>query len=223
MQSYIILDFETGGFESQSKAVTEFAGLSITGDTLQEITQYEAILKPYHPELEYDQQALRSTGITMEMLDAGLDLKSFGKEFLKFIKDSTPQGGEAHKPVIVGHNVQFDIAFLQQLFHYIKADMSKYLQGRTDFYGNFYPEYINTITLSKLKWGNEPVSSYKLADCVGRSGCELINAHRAMNDVKSTRDLLLYFINLYREQQIADSSSEELITSNRFRDKPFKF
>lgn len=193
---YIIFDFETGGFSANKNPMTELAALSIYGDTLETITQFEGMATYYDDTLEYDQQALNATHISHEMIAKGEPLKDIVNRFCKFCTDSTVHSGAKHKPILVGHNPKFDIPFLQQIFFKCKKDMSKFLAGREDFYGNFQPDYIDTIREAQMLWGNdETMTAHKLIDCINKAGLELVDAHRAMNDVVATKDLLVYFIN----------------------------
>ena len=59
------------------------------------------------------------------------------------------------KPILVGHNITFDIGFIQQTFKDCKIDLSKYIAGEKDFFGNFFPTFIDTIHISKLALGHD--------------------------------------------------------------------
>lgn len=215
---YIIFDFETGGFEATKNAVTEMAAISIYGDTLQQISQFEGMLTYYDDDLIYDQQALNVTHITHDMIKEGISLKDFVNGLIKFFQESTIHSGAKHMPILVAHNPQFDIPFLQQLFFKANKDLSKYVAGKKDFYGNFQPAYIDTIRESQMLWGNDAtMTSHKLIDCINKAGLELVSAHRAMNDVVATKDLLVYIINKMRQNTTQTNQTEQKIFRKNFK------
>lgn len=219
---YIIIDFETGGFKAYTNAATEIACLCITGDTLQEIGRYESYIQPYL--YEYEQKALDYTGITLDKLkNHGKPLEIVVKELAAKFDEWKKQTSNSHtkKPILVGHNVKFDIPFLQQIFKEAKIDLSKYLDGDLDFNKNFQPQYFDTLTLGKLTWGNdETMTHYKLSDCVEKAGIGIADAHKAMNDVEATKDLLICYANRIRNNSNIGSTnveSETIRFRNHFR------
>lgn len=217
----LVMDFETGGLESQINPVTEFAGIFLYGDTLEEICRYEAILQPYNPELIYDPGALKATNITMEMLQAGVDFKTFAKDFWNFLRKGNIHSHVKFRPILAGHNIDFDIPFLQQLLHQMGKKMADVLGGKEDFWGHFQPKKFDTLPLSMIAWANEIMIDHKLGTCVQKAGFELVNAHRAMADVKANADLLKFFINNLRGKNNS-AGLEEVIQTTAFRET-FKF
>lgn len=213
---YIVIDFETGGLKGSKHAATEIACLCITGDTLQEIGRYESYIKPYL--YEYDQKALDFTGITFDKLNnLGKPLEQVVKEVASLFKEWRDKTSNTHtkKPILVGHNPKFDIPFLQQIFKEGKEDLSRLLEGDDDFHGHFYPTYIDTIHLSKLTWGaDETMTSFKLTNCIEKSGLSINDAHKAINDVEATKELLIKFVNRLR----SNSGDGEAGSKIRMRD-----
>lgn len=219
---YVIFDFESGGFSAQKNPMTEIALLSIYGDTLQTITEFDALATYYDDNLVYEQEALNATHISHEMIKKGIPIKDVVNGVIKFFQESTVHSGAKHKPILVGHNPQFDIPFLQQIFSKTKKDLSKYIAGKEDFYGNFQPAYIDTIRQAQMLWGDdETMTSHKLIDCINKAGLELVDAHRAMNDVVATKDLLVYIINKMR-QSGTEINVSGMVEHKTFR-KSFKF
>ena len=211
---YVIIDFETGGVDPKLNPVTEFAGICVDGDTFNQVASYETLFN-YYSELEYTEGAIKATGITHEIISTGAKFKDAMTGIIDFFEKSKIHGNSAqHKPILVGHNITFDIGFLQQIFAYAKKDMSKYFQGKEDYFGNFQPMYLDTLLLSRFKWGNdETMPNYKLETCIEKADLELNDAHRAMNDVKATVELLSYFGSNIRSN---GSSTESVKT--RIRD-----
>lgn len=210
---YLVIDFETGGFDCRRCAVTEIAVKILSGDTLKELGRYEAYIKPYGA-YEYDQEALDFTGITLEKLDReGKELSVVIKELCQVIDEAREKDGtkSSHnkKPIMVGQNIQFDKGFCHQMFKETKTDLKKYFSGEIDFFGNFHPESIDSIHLAKLTFGNdEMVTSYKLTLICGKLGIDIVDAHKAMNDVDATGNVLSSLTSRLRSGETGTNSDK---------------
>lgn len=209
---YIIIDFETGGVDPKLNPVTEFAGISINGDDFTQIASYESLFN-YYSDLEYTEGAIKATGITHEIIGTGGAFKDVMAGIIDFFEKSKIYGASAqYKPVLVGHNLKFDIGFLHQIFSIAKKDLSKYVQGDFDYFGNFQPVYLDTMSLSRLCWGNdETMPNYKLESCIEKAGLELNDAHRAMNDVKGTVELFTFLSRKMRSNSTVSESEKTRI------------
>ena len=222
----ISLDFETGGRDSISCACTQLAMTSIRLDTLTIIDSYSKYIYPYCKKdlgggakakkirrkneiieeennlMLYEKDALTYTAITMEMLyDMGVDIKEVAADVIEFAKKSTLSKHKACKPVIIGQNPTFDIGFLQQLMNYagMTKEFEKTFAGASDFYGNFQPQYIDTIDLSRLAFAHDPTMlSYNLGAICEKFEIELSDAHDAMADVMATTNVLISCTNRLR-------------------------
>lgn len=217
---YIVLDFETGGLEGSKNPVTEIAMLCVSGVDLMEIGRYSSYYKPYIG-YEYDKKALEYTNITLDKLEnEGKEMKVVMEEVTTLIKEWHSKTSNTHtkKPILVGHNIQFDISFLQQCFKESKLDISKYLDGKLDFHGKYYPNYIDTMTLSKLAFGgDESFTSFKLGNCIQKAGQSLVDAHKAINDVIGTKELLIHFVNKLRSSGGVMKNEEKISFREKFR------
>lgn len=199
VSSFCIMDFETGGLDSKKNPVTEVAMLGITGDTLEEITRFEAYAEyNYLPAGVYSDKAMQVTGILIEdLIEQGMPIKQFVDGVIDtFCQCNAKCQGAYQKVILVGHNFGFDTSFLQQVFTLCKKDLSKYVSGKTDHFGNFQPDYIDTVHLSKMKWQEDDLmENYKLGTVVEKAGLELSDAHRAINDVIANKEVFVSFIN----------------------------
>lgn len=231
--SFIVLDFETGGLDPRLHAITEVAAVAIKGDTLEKIDLFSSFVKPYGKdqverdgklvrEYDYDEAALKSTGITFADIESGMDIKDVVNELLILFKKADLYPGKgALRPIAVAHNSKFDKGFLIQPFVHCKKikEFEKCLYGGTDFYGNFQPEMLDTIIVSRMAYGHDDdMTNYKLQSCITRSGIELSDAHRAINDTLATKDMVCSFINKLRSD--GGSGGQEVKT--KFR-KHFQF
>lgn len=219
--SFIILDFETGGLDPKINAITEVAAVAIKGDTLERIDLVSTYVKPYGS-YTYEEEALKATGITHADIESGMEIKDVVGELLALFKKADLYPGKgALRPICVAHNSKFDKGFLIQPFFFCKKlkEFEKALYGGTDFYGNFQPEMIDTIPISRMAWGDdEDMTNYKLQSCITKAGIELNDAHRAINDTLATVDMFKFFINKLRAT--GDATGQE--SKTRFR-KHFQF
>ena len=144
--------------------------------------------------MDYEPRALEYSGITMERLEAqGVDLKEVAGAVLRFAERATLSKGTQCKPVLIGQNITFDIGFLTQLMSYagLTKEYEKTFAGKTDFYGNFQPLYLDTILLARLALAADTgVTSYKLELVAERLGIELDDAHDAGADVAATLEIV---------------------------------
>jgi len=125
-----------------------------------------------HPDItELPAKITEITGITTEMMRAGMD------EQISFAILNRMMNGN----IIVAHNAAFDLGFLHHGF-------SRF--GRT-----FTNPFIDTLTISR----DRHYYPHKLENMCDRYGINLDGAHRALNDVTATRELLEAF---HREEPI---------------------
>lgn len=210
------LDFETGGLDPVRCACTQIALEAIRLDTLEVFDRYAAYIAQYCKQelgaarrkvlrskhelaqpterMDYEPRALEYSGITMERLEAqGVDLKEVAGAVLRFAERATLSKGTQCKPVLIGQNITFDIGFLSQLMSYagLTKEYEKTFAGKTDFYGNFQPLYLDTILLARLALAADTgVTSYKLELVAERLGIELDDAHDAGADVAATLEIV---------------------------------
>lgn len=224
MNSYIIFDFETGGFNPEENPAIELAAVAIRGDNFEELGRFNHIIKPYNDNLKYEDGAYKVHGISKyEAENFGTPLKDVVKEFISFCKVNKKGKGKSEANVLVGHNPQFDIKFLHQIFNYAKIKMKdEYFKGDIDFYGNFNPVVIDTIDEARKLWQEDDSIRYNLSSCIERAGLELTDAHRAMNDVLATRDLFVWFIQKLRNNQDNIEGQVNLVKKIRARDTMLK-
>lgn len=188
--NYFIFDTETGGFSPSKNPICEVAGLLIDGTTLEVLMEYESIIKPYNPNHIYSPEAEKVHGLTQEFLtQKGEELEVVVAELIEIFKFANEGKKKSGKLVLVGHNVNFDIGFLDALFTEAGQDLAKYVKSdriRNQF---SYPYGLDTIDLCHARWGDQNMSSFKLSDCCVKGEIEIADAHRAMNDVLPTYDL----------------------------------
>jgi len=228
----ICLDFETGGLDAVKNAVTQVAMQAVRLDTMEVMDRYVEYVYPYGKKeiggnkrkvlktryelerehegelMEYEQVALDYSGVTMEMLyEKGVRLPVVARSMMDFIVRNTLSKSRQGKPFLIGQNIGFDIGFLVQVMAYadLLKELEKGLLGTVDFYGNFQPHYVDTITLAKLAFGGDSsVTSYKLELLCERLGIELSDAHDAEADVTATLNVGRVFVSRLRSGAVGN-------------------
>lgn len=200
LQNIVCLDFETGGLFCQDNPITEVAAIAIWGSTFEEIGRYDSLVKPYG-DMEITPKALEVSNLTIDELEKkGQEIDKVVEGLIELFKQANTAGGKIYRPIIMAHNAQFDIGFLQQIFQGCSVDLSKYVAGNKDIYGNFYPACIDTLMMARMRWPIPviDIESHKLDASCAAAGIEHFEAHRAMRDVEVTIELYKSFINSMR-------------------------
>lgn len=226
--NFIILDFETGGVDIQECALTEVAAIAIDGATLEEIDRIDLFIKPnYDEDLLYTKEALEITNISMDLLhEEGLPIEEVVAELESFLAKANTYGAKRNqmKPIMVGHNFDFDAGCLQHLFFYgsnldkkkANTRMEKCMKGKVDFYGNFMPARMDTLEMMKAwKQGEQKMMNYQLGTCTSELRIDLNGAHRAINDVEGNVALFKKQISAMRDG--TGNSTEENSVRSKFK------
>ncbi|MCK4826815.1 3'-5' exonuclease [bacterium] len=214
--SYVVLDFETGGLDCKVNPITEFAGIALKGTTLEGIVQYDNKVKPYPKYTLYDEKAILHTKHTLEYLEKnGIPLEELVQDIIELFKMAHEGVSARQKPIVVAHNAQFDVGFLQQIFIATKQNLASIVAGTRDIHGNFQPAYIDTVQMAKECWGDQSVSSYNLQVCCNRAGVDLVSAHQAINDTESLAELFRFFISRMRNDTAGGSITESEVVKYR--------
>jgi DNA polymerase III alpha subunit (gram-positive type) len=210
-RSHIVcLDFETGGLKATKNPITQVAVQSFRIDTLEEISRYTDYCQKYDDKLIYEQGALDYTHITMHDIDNGVPVKQLVKNLCEEFEKANIANNFRKKPILLGHNIAFDISFLRQIFNHCKVDLGKYLHCQDDEQGNSYPIFFDTMLMSQLKWADDPtMTSFKLEVCCEKAGIALYDAHDAQNDVSATKALFIYLTNHLRTGAGVSEQSEQ--------------
>lgn len=232
---FAVTDFETGGLDARTCAITEIAMVIVQGDTFEEIGRYESMVYPYYGTykenghelpLQYNDIAMQITGITIDALKAkGKPITEVAKGVLDLLEKAKSGfgDGKSHKPVFVAHNATFDTSFLQHLMYYagLLPQWEKVMQGKKDFFGNYNPLHLDTILLAKILWASDKrMPNYKLETCVNRMGIGLNDAHRAMNDILATKDFMVNVAKAARAGEhggTGEATSQEISSRKHFQ------
>tara|TARA_R100000734_G_C3296529_1_gene87638 strand:- start:40 stop:651 length:612 start_codon:yes stop_codon:yes gene_type:complete len=194
MNNYIVFDCETGGLDPKVNPITEIALLAFSGEDFKEIAKYETFIAPYGA-MQYEPKALEITKISMEMIRSGKPYKTVVKELISFFKDVKRKG--RMKPLLIAHNANFDKGMIEELF----------TQAGKNLYDSVEPIYLDTMWLSRLKDPDKP--KHNLGTVCQREGIELVNAHRAMDDVEATKEVFSSIIGKMRSNDMVASNDQK--------------
>ena len=208
--NYIVADVETGGLDCFKNPVTQIAFQILDGVSLKEIVRYDTYIAPYDPSLYYDPKALSYSNITLEMLNSkGKNLDQAISEICSIIQPFLTKKSSKTNVIPVGHNIPFDIGFLQECFK----------KAGKNFYDFFSKNSIDTSKLGQLQFmPDDSVTSVSLTNLTKKLNISLNDAHNAMKDVEATSDVFRYYASKIRNAEASEFTSVEYS-----RDPSFKF
>lgn len=177
MNRILVFDTETGGLEPQKCGVCSVT-LKVTGeDKIKTI-----IIKPEEG-LEYNPRALEVNGFTLAKLkEEGIEPLEAIAEINKFINDNF---GYGVKPMGVGHNVKFDVDFLDAFY-------ARYTNQR--FSKKIHYHLMDTMIMAQMLHhaGIKTHSRFRLIDVYRELfGEDFKDAHTSNADVLATERVYL--------------------------------
>ncbi|HOQ39119.1 MAG TPA: PolC-type DNA polymerase III [Fervidobacterium sp.] len=169
--TYVVLDLETTGLNPRQDEIMEIGAVKIKGKEI--IDEFHTFVKP----TAVKRKSLQITGITEEMLKDAPDISEVLPELERFLEGC----------VIVAHNADFDIGFLQNTFR--------------RFGKKFNPSYIDTLRLSNALLRNK-LRSFSLDKIVDYFGLGTFNHHRALDDARVTAKVFWELVDLAKKKSI---------------------
>lgn len=184
----VIVDVETGGFNSQTDALLEIAAVTIRMDQEGYLHRHETFsfhVEPFEG-ANIEQAALDFTGIDLDcperMAEPELMVMT---DLLSAVRRAVKENG-CTRAVIVGHNAHFDLNFVNAVIDRCNIKRSP-----------FHPfSVFDTATLAGLAFGQTV-----LAKTCQVAGIEFSNsaAHSAAYDAEKTAELFCLIVNRWKE------------------------
>lgn len=184
----VVVDVETGGFNSRTDALLEIAAVIIKQKD-DGVLYFDEVTTAYVTPFEgsnIDPKSLEVTGIDLDhplRMDVN-ETAALGKIFTP-IRKAIKEAG-CNRAILVGHNAHFDLGFVNAAVE------------RTGIKRNpFHPfSCLDTVTLSALAYGQTV-----LARAIAEAKIEWDNsrAHSAMYDTEKTAELFCKIHNLWLE------------------------
>ncbi len=184
---FTVLDLETTGLNAKRNAITEVTAIQYRNG--QEVDKYSTLVKPTEP---ISEEVELLTGISNDMVRNAPALVMVLSELSAFIGES---------PLIVGHNVGFDIGFLRE-----KVSQSG-LDVFLDRY-NLARAFCTRVLAVKAIPG---LPSYEGIVVATSCGVYNPNPHRAESDVRMSAGILFELIRRLRGQGIALHTVQDLL------------
>jgi ribonuclease T len=184
----VIVDVETGGFNSRTDALLEIAAVTLKFDeqgNLSPDAEFHFNVEPFEG-ANIEDAALEFTGIDPNnpLRHAVLESNALRSLFSQI--RALQKEAECQRSVLVGHNAAFDIGFVQAA-----AQRSEIKRNPFHPFTNF-----DTATLSGLALGHTVLAK----------ACELAKikfdnneAHSALYDAKKTAELFCYIVNRWKK------------------------
>jgi len=154
---FVVFDTETTSKDARTGELVEIGAVRVRGGEI--VDRFETLVKPTRGIVGKQVHGLTDADLVTAPAPA-----QAARSFLEWAGDD----------VLVGHNVGFDIGFIEAAL----ADGTHIRPG----------DYLDTIVLARA--GYPDVDSYKLADLIDFFGLEAAPSHRAMADAEATAALL---------------------------------
>lgn len=159
-KTIVVLDTETTGFSQYNDRIIEFGAIKLING--REVDSMSVLMNPQIP---IPSSSSCVHGIVDSMVADKPTEQYYAPKIAEFISGAD---------LIVGHNVAFDIRFLEQMFM------------RNGLVFNY--KYLDTLKFSKKIFNRAP--NHKLTTLAEYLGIEIKDAHRALADVETTVWLL---------------------------------
>lgn len=180
----VVIDVETGGFNSRKDALLEIAAVVLRMDEKGELRRhrtYQWHVEPF-PNANLDPKSLEINGIRpfSPLRMAHPEQKAMG-EFFKVVRKEV-QVNQCNRAVLVGHNAPFDLNFVLAAAE------------RTGIKRNPFHSFstLDTVTLGAVMYGQTVLARICQA---ANMGWDQEQAHSATYDAEKTADLFCHCIN----------------------------
>ena len=192
----VVVDVETGGFDSNRHALLEIAAVPIEFDEHGRFRPGPTVsthVDPF-PGSILDPRSMEVTGIdvTHPFRDAKPEREALDIIFHK-VRQAARQA-ECQRAILVGHNAHFDLGF-------INAAVARVSHKRNPFHPF---STFDTVTLAGLAYGQTVLSRAMQAAGLPWDGEQ---AHSAVYDAERTADLFCTVLNRWRHFSMMDVSA----------------
>lgn len=175
----IYYDTETSGLDPIQNDILTLAGIiEIDGEVKEE---FYLEMQPFNYE-NISKEALEVNGLTLEQIKTFQTPQEAHKKLLSIFSKYINKYNKLDKLTAIGHNIGFDIRFLDSLF---RKCGDKYFGSWIDYH---YIDTMAILNLLKFKKAIQ-IENVKLVTAAKHFGVELTEAHNAMADIKATREL----------------------------------
>lgn len=181
--TFVVIDLETTGAKAPPCRITEIGAFKVERGTI--VDAFHTLINPETPIPEF---ITGLTGISDEMVRDAPKFNQILGDLLGFIGDA----------IVVAHNAQFDIRFLNHEIGLIFEDHK------------LANSHLCTVQLSrKLLPG---IENHRLKTVANHYNISLVNHHRASDDARATAEILINLL-----AALKDNGVENIDSARRFR------
>ncbi len=156
--NYTVIDIETTGIRPYSDDIIELSGLKVRDNKV--VEEFSTLV---NPKREISVFITNLTGITNNMLNSAPDIKDVLPKLVEFVSDD----------IILGHNVRFDISFIQnKLKKYFNQELKN--------------ESMDTLFIARKVLN---LKNYKLSTIAQNYDIDTRNNHRGLKDCYITYEV----------------------------------
>lgn len=187
-QEIIVFDTETTGLNTEKERIIELAAIKYRIEEDLSFTQIDILHKYIRPPFMISDIIINLTGITNEKLSEHPYEEEQFDEISNFF---------GYNPLVSGHNVGFDIGFMNEL----------YKRNRKEF---FYSDALDTLEMSRDILGTQ-TPNHKLGTVANFYGLdEGVEFHSAIEDTKVTAQLLQIFHSEYSSENSITKATNKI-------------
>jgi ribonuclease T len=184
----VIIDVESGGFNSQTDALLEIAAVTLRMDDDGQLHRHQTFsfhIEPFEGS-NIEQAALDFTGIDLDDPERMAEPELIAlPDLLQAVRRAVKENG-CTRALVVGHNAHFDLNFLNAAVE--RCDIKR---------NPFHPfSVFDTATLAGLAFGQTVLAKACRAAGLEFNNCD---AHSAAYDAEKTADLFCVIVNRWKE------------------------
>jgi len=169
--SFVVFDIETTGLSPIKDKIIEIGALKIVAGKV--VKEFSTFVNPKRP-IPYE--ITRLTKINDEMVLDSPTIEEVLPRFLEFIG----------KDVLVAHNANFDVRFLEQNCRYQEI----------------YCQFVSVDTMALARTLLPAISKHTLNSVTTALNISLENHHRAIDDARATASIFLKFVEMLKDRGI---------------------
>jgi len=183
---FVVLDLETTGAKAPPSRVIEIGAYRVRDGAIQD--HFHALVNPQMPIPRF---VAMLTGISNEMVGNAPKFAEVADDLMRFIGTS----------VIVAHNSQFDMGFLNY-------EIAK-------VYGEYRLSNPSLCTVQLARGLISGIDNHKLKTVANYYSVELINHHRAAEDALATAHILIKLLKELKELGVTDLTTARKLPSKK--------
>jgi len=179
LDSFVALDVETTGLDCTTDGILEIAAVRYVKNADGKYEEAETFTTMVNPGVEISEKARELTGITEDMIQGAPTPFEMAGQLAEFLKPGEP---------IVGHNVFFDMGFIQEAGFQIdieQLDEELHHPYRVKFH------HVEIDTVSAVTYLYPDMQKHSLSDACEYLGIENERHHRAMGDARACGQILI--------------------------------